>query len=136
MIILDSSVWVSVLLSQDSHHLTSIRWFENESDAGQTFVVPGIFLAEIAGATSRRTGLPGLAQQAVTQIGETDRFDVREIDEGIAMLAAEFAAVLSLRGADAIYVALANQLAMPLVTWDREILQRAASVIEVSSPRE
>jgi predicted nucleic acid-binding protein len=39
------------------------------------------------------------------------------------------AADLGLRGADAIYVALAHQLNVPFVTWDQEQLDRTSSAV-------
>ena len=50
--------------------------------------------------------------------------------------AAAIAAQQFLRGADAVYVALAGQLRMPLVTWDKELLERAAAVVPTLTPAE
>ena len=50
-------------------------------------------------------------------------------------MAAEVAADLRLRGADAVYVAAARLLRVPLVTWDREQQQRAGAVVVVQMPR-
>jgi predicted nucleic acid-binding protein len=49
-------------------------------------------------------------------------------------VAAQMAADLRLRGAEVVYVAAAYLLQVPLVTWDREQRQRAASVIAVQTP--
>lgn len=48
--------------------------------------------------------------------------------------AAWISATYRLRGADAMYVAVADDLGLPLVTWDRELLQRAASIVDVIEP--
>ena len=39
-----------------------------------------------------------------------------------------------LRGADAYYVALAAELSLPLVSWDREQIDRAAPLVSAYSP--
>ncbi len=39
-----------------------------------------------------------------------------------------------LRATDSIYVALAHQLGVPLVSWDKEQLQRSSSMIEAYTP--
>ena len=135
MIVLDASVWVGVFLSEDIHHETSRQWFRQEVQERQTFTVPAIFLAEIAGSISRRTGLPRSGRRASQVIVEARQFDVRVIDQSIAVSAANVASELSLRGADAIYVALAKRLDVPLITWDKELIRRASSVIEVRSPQ-
>ncbi|HEV8260717.1 MAG TPA: hypothetical protein VGQ19_08175 [Burkholderiales bacterium] len=44
------------------------------------------------------------------------------------------AAQYFLRGADAVYAALARQLGTPLVTWDKELLERAAAVVPTFTP--
>jgi predicted nucleic acid-binding protein len=43
---------------------------------------------------------------------------------------------MRLRGADAVYVALARRLGMPLVTWDAEQRERAKPVVRVVTPEE
>ena len=50
------------------------------------------------------------------------------------MQAAQVAVDLHLRGADAVYVATAQRLSVPLVTWDREQLDRSSVVIEAYEP--
>jgi predicted nucleic acid-binding protein len=47
-----------------------------------------------------------------------------------------YAVRLLLRGTDAVYVALAQQLKMPLVTWDLEQHDRSQSVITALTPEE
>jgi predicted nucleic acid-binding protein len=48
--------------------------------------------------------------------------------------AAQIALDYKLRGSDAIYVALSEQLMAPLVTWDREIIERAGGFFDVRRP--
>jgi predicted nucleic acid-binding protein len=48
--------------------------------------------------------------------------------------ATALATSLRLRGADAVYVAVADRLSIPLVTWDPEQLTRAGSRIQVRPP--
>lgn len=48
--------------------------------------------------------------------------------------ATNIAANLRLRGADSIYVAIAKQLNLPLLTWDNEQLTRAVSIIAAFHP--
>ena len=58
------------------------------------------------------------------------------VDAELALPAAELASELRLRGADAVYVAMTHRLGVPLVTWDREQLERAAVRIEARTPDE
>jgi predicted nucleic acid-binding protein len=52
----------------------------------------------------------------------------------LGLRTAEVAAAYRLRGADAVYVALAEALHAPLVTWDQEQLTRLADLIPVFTP--
>jgi len=56
------------------------------------------------------------------------------IDEALARAAAAVAARLRTRGADAVYIAAAARLRLPLVTWDAEQGDRAAEIVEVLVP--
>jgi predicted nucleic acid-binding protein len=57
------------------------------------------------------------------------------LDRRLGRAAALLAASTSLRGADAVYAALAQHLSIPLVTWDEETGQRAAALLTVMQPR-
>jgi predicted nucleic acid-binding protein len=56
------------------------------------------------------------------------------VDADLARTAADLASRFRLRGADAIYIAAASTLGLPLVTWDVEQRQGAARVTDVVSP--
>jgi len=56
------------------------------------------------------------------------------VERRLGMSAAQLAADLGLRGADAVYVALAQQLTVPLITLDQEQLDRTGSVISARWP--
>src|SRR5205809_958449 len=88
-------------------------------------IVPVLFLAEVAGAVSRQSGRAALGRQASNTILTNADFQLEVIDRSLAEAAARHAADLPLKGADAIYVALAERLGIPLVTWDNEQLIRA-----------
>jgi predicted nucleic acid-binding protein len=51
-----------------------------------------------------------------------------------ALAAARVAGRLRVRGADAVYIAAAAGLRLPLVTWDVEQRERAAGFVEVLVP--
>ncbi len=56
------------------------------------------------------------------------------IDAPLVKEATAIASTLKLRGADAIYVATAKQLGLPLLTWDNEQLTRTGGVIIAMQP--
>jgi predicted nucleic acid-binding protein len=133
-VVVDASVWVSRLVSADVHHARTRRWFAREDRRGGLFVTPALALPELSGAIARRTGAAQLAEQAVRRVLALPGLRVAPLDADLAEHAATLAARLALRGADAIYVALAGRLGLPLVSWDREQRARAAGTIEVAAP--
>lgn len=134
MRVVDASVWVSRLVPQDVHHETSRSWLEAFLRSGGVVVAPLLLLAEVAGAIARRTGEPRLGREAVARILRVPGLRLVTLDPGLGQEAARLAADLRLRGADAIYVATAHSLGIPLITLDREQRDRAGHVITVRPP--
>jgi len=132
--VIDASVWVSSLISQDTHHLVSTNWLSQRLAGGDTLVVPTLTLAEVAGAISRRTGVISLGRQSAEQILNAPSLRLIGLDLELSAEAAEVAANLQLRGGDAVYVAVARSLGVPLVTWDQELHVRASGFVEVVYP--
>lgn len=135
-VVVDASVWVSRLVEGDVHHARCREWMDNQAVSGSLLIAPVLVLAEVAGAISRRTHRPGLARRAVKGLQAIPQLRLVSVDPGLADLAAALAADHALRGADAVYVATASQLGLPLVTLDDEQLRRAKSMVTTSSPRE
>jgi predicted nucleic acid-binding protein len=132
--VVDASVWVSRLLSRDSHHPESVRWFAGQDEAGTLLVGPSLVLAEVTGAIARRTGDVERARRSVALLTRLPTLRLAPVDESLAREAAELAARLRLRGADAGYVAVARKLDLPLVTWDAEQRERGGAAIVVRTP--
>ena len=136
MFVVDASVWVSALVPMDVNHEPSRQWLQHVGDTGQLVVAPALLLAEVAGAVARRTGTPALGLRAVGLVNRLPMSRIVPVDHTLPQLGARMAAEARLRGADAIYVALANRLAIPLVTWDVEQRHRGAVNAVVLSPPE
>jgi predicted nucleic acid-binding protein len=136
MIVTDASVWVSHLIAQEVHHAASRRWLTAVVRSGRIIAAPALLLAEVGGAVARRTGDAALGHQAIQHILSTPSLRLVYIDAQLGLLAAELAAGQRLRGADALYVAVAVQLKAPLVSWDNEHLQCAPDLMVASTPIE
>ncbi len=133
-VVVDASVWVSRLVPQDMHHEASRHWFEAFTAGGGRVVAPVLLLPEIAGAISRRTGAPDLARRTVQQLPRLRMLRLVALDRRLGQAASQLAADLGLRGADATYVAIADQLEVPLLTWDNEHVDKAGRRITVRTP--
>jgi predicted nucleic acid-binding protein len=132
-IVLDASVWVSRLISQDEFHASVKLWMEQQREAGVEFISPALLLAEVGGAISRRTGNPEFGELAIDQLGNLPGLRLVEMDNDLMHDAAHLAARLGLRGADSVYVAVACQLDLPLVTFDLDQSDRAKARVSVQS---
>jgi predicted nucleic acid-binding protein len=136
MIAVDASVWVSGLTPRDFFHETSRHWLEVQLRQDVPLAIPVICLAEVAGAIARVTGNSANGEYAVDQILSHPNLRVLPVDQTLGIEAAQLAAQLRLRGADAVYVALARRLNIPLATWDEELLQRAGQAVTIVRPEQ
>ncbi len=131
MIVVDASVWVGRFLPQDVHHQACRTWLIERLREGETIVVPAHAFAEIAGAILRRTGDEALGRRAVDLVLRLPSLRVVNIGHELGLEGANLAARCRLRGADALYVAVAKALGVPLATLDEEQSERGSRCVEV-----
>lgn len=133
-IVIDASVMVSWLVASDANHQASRIWFERYKVQGGLLVAPALLLIEIASAIARPTRQPEVAKAAIRRIYAIRTLRLVPIGPVLARAAVNVAADLQLRSGDTTYVAVAQRLNIPLVSWDKEQLYRAASIITTYSP--
>ena len=130
-LVLDASVWVSRLVEQDEMHSVVKSWMNEQRDAGTVFISPVFLLAEVGGAITRRTGEPSLGKRAIAALEDLPGLRLVAMDKELMLTAARLATDLGLRGADSIYVAVAYQLDLPLVSLDIDQQQHAESQVKL-----
>jgi len=133
-VVVDASVWVSWLITHDVNHDASLLWIERCIAEGRFLVAPSLMLVEVAATMSRQMGETALAKETVRNLHTASEIRIVPLDAALVWAAVEVAADLKLRAGDATYVALAHQLNIPLVSWDKEQLQRAESLISTYTP--
>jgi predicted nucleic acid-binding protein len=134
--VIDASVWVSRLVPQDTNHVATRDWLERHIRSGNLTASPTLALAEVAGAVARRTAKARLGTRAVSSLLALPGLRLIAVDRRLSVTAARLAAELALRGADAVYVAAALDLGVPLVSWDVEQRERGRRVVRVQTPDE
>jgi len=134
MAVIDASVAVALVNSHEQEHGTSWAWLEQARATGESVTAPVILLAEVAAALSRGMGDSPLAQRVVQRLAQSELVELTPVTLIMAQQAAAIAAEHRIRGCDAIYVALAEQLGEQLVTLDRQQLERGAAVVGVRVP--
>jgi predicted nucleic acid-binding protein len=135
VIVVDASVWVSSLIAQDRFHQISRRWLQRYLASGDRLVAPMLLLAEVVGAVARLKADSQFGRDAVQELLSVPQLELVPHDAAFGEAAALLAADLRLRGPDAAYVAVAQQRRIPLITWDNEQGQRAATVVIVQTPQ-
>lgn len=133
-VVVDASVYVSMLKHEEPGHAASQKWYNLALASGTPLAAPLPFLAEVSGAISRSTGDTDLAQDVIVQVQALGVIELIPINEVLGSRAAEIAAKYRLRGCDALYVAVAEQLGAELVSLDQEQLERGTAVIPTRPP--
>ncbi|MDQ3929913.1 MAG: type II toxin-antitoxin system VapC family toxin [Chloroflexota bacterium] len=135
-VVLDASVWVSSELLTDSNHFVASAWINRHLEAHGYFVEPVWLLAEVAAAISRQAG-PQHANNTIALLARLYRQQTMRFLPMSPALMNDTVAIArdyGIRAGDAVYVALARQLAIPLVSFDRDHLTRVNSIITVIKP--
>ena len=134
MAVIDASVYIALINAHEQDHARSWGWFERTQAAPDPILAPVILLAEVASALSRGVGDTELAHKVIGQLKRSGVIELVPVTLALAENAATIATNHRIRGCDAIYVALADQLNQALVTLDRQQLERAPGIVKVHEP--
>ena len=134
MAVIDASVYVALMNVQEQAHTRSWAWFERVKRAGEPVVAPAILLAEVAAGITRGVGNPALAHRVTQQLRRSKAVELMPVTLALAERAAFIAAEHRVRGCDAVYLALADQLGDCLITLDEQQLERGAVVVDAREP--
>jgi len=131
----DSSVLVSLFNVRDRAHAATVAWFREAIADGEPIRAPVTALAEVAAAIAAGTGDKQLARDVQAHVRHSPLLELLPLAMPLAERAATLAAEHQLRGADAIYFAVAETLGDRLVTLNPRQLQRGNTVVETVRPR-
>jgi predicted nucleic acid-binding protein len=134
MTVLDASVWVALFKADEAEHGACRRWLGEAVAAGEDLAAPTLVLAEVGAALGRGVEDSLLAARAVALLESGGLVELHTVTGRLGSRAASLAIDQRLRGADAVYVALAEQLGVALLTLDRQQRERSAGVVEARRP--
>lgn len=134
MLTVDANVFVSAHVRTEAHHADSDQFLNRLVQTAVSLFCPTLVAPETAAAIARSTGDTGLTHAAVSQIDGFPYLSLIALTPDRALLAAAVAVVHRLRGADSVYVAVAQEFGTTLITWDQEMLTRGASTVAVMTP--
>jgi predicted nucleic acid-binding protein len=126
--VVDASVWVAALDPGDPFRPVAIAFLTAATAAAVEFAGPATMVVEIACAMARKTGDPEVGIRAYHELMDNADLSLHPLDPSLLDLALQLGAGLGLRSGDALYAAVARRRSVPLVSWDRELLERAGAV--------
>ena len=133
---IDASVFVNAFNPHEKGHAESLRILSAIRDRDDPVIVPALIVPEIASAVARATGDTAGALRYATAAAALPHLTLVSLTATVARQAADLAAKHRLRGADAVYVAVARRYGTTLVSRDTEQRTRGAEVIMCLTPEE
>lgn len=132
----DASVFVASCRQHEPEHLASREFMRSLLDEDALLVEPAILPVEV-GAALHRTGRAEESESVreyAESLFEQPHLTLAATDERMARRALALSIQCRLRGADALYVAVAAQYGACLVTLDAEQLERAPASVRACKP--
>ena len=134
MITVDASVHVNALNPAEAGSAESKAFLDWPQQERQPVTSPTLLWVEMAAAVARSQNDSGRGIEAMQRLQDLPRHTWLPLDRAMAIQSARLAALYRLRGADAVYAAVAQHAGSILVTTDRQQLERLRDAITVMSP--
>ena len=134
MPVIDASVYVSLTNESDRHHGRCVSWLGETLETDESLVAPSLLLVEVTASIRRLTGDGKLAARVGDELQALELVELVPLTLERSKSAAMIAAKTAVRGADAVYLALAKERRETLVTLDRQQLERGGEVATVQRP--
>ena len=134
MYTVDASVWINAFDQRENGHVDSREFLQLIKIHGLEVAVPTLMLVEVAGTISRTRGDINQAIAFAEALAVLPHVTFYDLDNTAAHQSLILAANRKLRGADAVYAALALQVGSTLVTLDKEQLNRLTGIVATITP--
>lgn len=132
VVVVDASVWVGAADASDPSSADSRAFLAALAARQVPIALPSIARIEVACALARRLRDTNAAQRLADALLASPQVRERPLDADSVRRAVSLGTQGFLRGADAIYAALTEQLGATLVAWDDELVQRAGAVTPIT----
>jgi predicted nucleic acid-binding protein len=131
---IDASVFVNAFNLHERGHAESLQVLTTIQEQGAPIIVPTLLIAEIASAVARASDDSAGALEYANATAALTNVMLVGLSPTLARQAAELAATHRLRGADAVYLAVARRYATILISRDDEQLARGSRVAICHTP--
>lgn len=128
MLTVDANVWIAAADPSDEFHAASRAFLLATAQRRLRIVLPAYARVEMACALSRRRQSTAAGQILAHALAESPYVIQVALDSQFLAQALLTGTRGFLRGADALYVAAAELHQTRLISWDAELLQRAAAI--------
>jgi predicted nucleic acid-binding protein len=132
----DASVFVNAFNPHENGHAASLAILAAIQEGGDPVIVPTLLLPEIGSAVARASNDSAGALQYANATAALPHLTLVSLTPTMARQAAELAATHRLRGADAIYLAVARRYGTTVVSRDEEQRSRGLAVVTCQTPEE
>lgn len=132
--VVDACVLIAAFMPRDAHHSHAHALLQQLVRQQLSITLPTLALAETCGAIARRSDSSEVAPPILKFLLAQTWIERVALDATLGQQAAVIAMRCRLRGADAVYVALAAALGLSLITLDAEMLERAPASVERLTP--
>ena len=136
MYTLDASVHINALNPAEPGSAASQACLQQLLAQRQTIFSPTLLLVELAAAAARALNNAALALELTQAVRGLPGQVWVSLDADLAAEAAQLGAEARLRGADAVYAAVARRYGATLITRDRQQLERLAALVSVMTPED
>jgi predicted nucleic acid-binding protein len=126
--------WISAVSPEEKQHESSKSFIDRVIAANSQIVVPTLLRVEISAAFSRVGKSPILLKATIAHLVSLRSVRWISLEKALADAAAKIASVHRLRGADAVYAALASEYGCKLVSLDNDPLERVSTVMVAQTP--
>ena len=132
-IVLDSSIIVAALRKQEGKHRECKNLLEKVKSGEFIAVEPFTVLIEVVAAIRRRTGSKELAERVKNDLESIDTIKFVDLVSFRAEETASIAALISVKGMDAIIIQIAKEFDAVLVSLDADMMVKAKEVVKVKN---
>lgn len=128
MLTLDANIWIAAYDPTDHFHAQSTAFLVAVTRQAQPLNGPAFVLIEAGCALARRAQSTAAGQAAYQRLQHHPLLTLQPLDDALLAVAARLGLQHLLRGADALYAATAEISGAHLISWDAELVRRAAAV--------
>ena len=134
MFTLDASVHINAINPTEAGSAASQACLQRLVEQQQPLASPTLLLVELAAAAARALNDTALALELTQAVRALPGQVWVALDDNLTAEAAHLAAEARLRGADAVYAAVARRFGATLITRDRQQLERLRDLLPVLTP--